>query len=115
MLTPTCSIDEFASETRKLPSRPCGLPTRPTWIQPRSGAAPVKPPVSIDDVDEDAMAMLHRRSLDHGAQRRGRPTAPADHASVVVLGDGQLEDDASVVLAHFLDLDSIRIVHEPSS
>ena len=56
-----------------------------------------------------------RRALDDGAQRGGRPPATADHVAVIVLSDGELEDDASVVLTHLLDLDLVRLVHEPPS
>ena len=73
----------------------------PAWIVLGVGHAGP----SVDDVDEDAVAVLDRRGLDDGAQRGGRPAAAADHVSVIVPGDGQLEDDAAVVLAHFFDLD----------
>src|SRR6185312_1006813 len=88
--------------TWKLPSSPCGLPTRPAW---RSG-------ISVDDVDEHAAVLLHRRRLHDQPQRVGGATAAADHLAVVVVGDRQLEHERAVVLLELLDGHLVRLVDE---
>src|SRR4051794_23923321 len=57
----------------------------------------------VDDVDEDAALLAHRGGLDDGAQRVGGAPAAPDDLPVVVVGDGQLEDDRAVVLLELLD------------
>src|SRR5439155_16605436 len=78
---PTSSSSGAASSTWNDPSSPCGRPMRPA-----------KSP-SVNDVDEHAALLAHRRRLDDGPQRVGRPAAAADDLAVVVLGDGELEHD----------------------
>src|SRR3954452_18385398 len=66
----------------------------------------------VDDVDEDAALFLDRRRLDHGAQGVGGPPALADHAAVVLLADGELQDDGAVVLVELLHGHLVGMVDE---
>src|SRR5690606_7778519 len=102
---PTVSSRLRGRVTWKDPSRPWARPTRPADRSSSSAAAPLD--TSVDDVDQDLALPLDRRRLEHGAKGVGGAPALADHAAVVVLGHGQLEDDRAVVLLELLDLDRV--------
>src|SRR5204862_5877785 len=62
--------------------------------------------------DQDAAPLLDGRGLHDGAQGVGGTAALADDLAVVVVRDGELEDDSPVVLVELLDLDLVRLVDE---
>src|SRR6476659_8705326 len=65
------------------PRMPWGRPMRPTTTSKRSALA------DVEEVDADGLARGDR--LEHGAQRGGRATGLADHATHVVGVDPDLE------------------------
>jgi len=97
---PTSSSDGTGDSTWNEPSSPCGRPTRPARI------------ALVDDVDEDALVLAHGGRLDERAQRVGGPAAAADHAAVVVIVDGELENHGAVRLLELLDLDRLGLRDE---
>jgi hypothetical protein len=82
------------------PSVPCGRPTRPTRKS------------SVDDLDQDSLALFRAIRFHDGAQRLGGAALPSDHLAAVILGDGQLEDDRLVVLLELVDLDAVGLVDQ---
>src|SRR5919202_1988294 len=98
---------------------------RPTTRRPRAAArrragpaarrrrappGPRAPPV--DGVEEPARVLFARRRLGARARRVRGPPAAADDLAVVVLGDGQLEDDGPVVLLELLDGHGVGLIDE---
>src|SRR4051794_1801341 len=98
--------------TWKEPSSPCGRPMRPTLMSSPAASGSATPRALVDDVDEDAALLLHRGGLDDRPQGVGRAAALADDPAVVVLADGQLEDDRAVLLVELLHRDLVGVVDE---
>jgi hypothetical protein len=66
----------------------------------------------IDDLDEDALSVLHAGGLHDTAQRLGRATLSPDHLPEVLFGDAQLENDGFLVILVLADLDLIGLVDQ---
>src|SRR5207247_2573666 len=94
------SGSSLACSTKKEPSRPCGLPTRPTVTS------------SVDDLDKDAVARARRARADDCAQGARNAALPSDHLADVVLRYVQLQHVRTVAL-DLLDVDRVGIVDEP--
>jgi hypothetical protein len=84
----------------KPPSVPWGRPTRP--IRSRS----------VDDLDQDPLALFRAIGPHDGAQSVRRAAVAPDHLPAVVLGNEQLEDDGVLVLLELVNLDLGRLVDE---
>ena len=67
---------------------------------------------SVDDLDEDPLALFGAIGLHDGAQCLGGAALAADHLAPVGLGDRQLEDDRLVVLFELVNLDLAGLVDQ---
>mgnify|MGYP003378156152 CR=1 FL=1 len=73
---------------------------------PSATGALLRPAVDVDEVDSNLLAPAQR--IDHGAQRAGRATLPADHLADVLGMDTHLEH-AAATLVEILDRDIVGI------
>src|SRR3712207_2733547 len=107
-LAPTAnrrSGSSVRTSTMTSPRRPCGFPIRPTTTSMSSAAT-----IHVHEVDARTAAPGECR--DHGAERRRRTTASADHLAEVVGMHPDLEDGAAAQLL-VADRDLVGVVHDP--
>src|SRR5919106_4555781 len=94
------SASSLAASTTKLPSSPCGRPTRPTVTQ-----------ALVNDLEDGALVPASAARADERAERASDSTLAADHLADVVGGDVQLEHDRTLTLAPDY-AHRARLVHE---
>src|SRR5712691_7954785 len=95
----------LAASTTNEPSRPCGLPTRPTLTKPPSDEA------LFGNLEQHAAVRPRSGGTRESPQRLHHAPAPPDHLAAVRLGDVQPQQQVPVRI-ELLDPDRLRVVDD---